>query len=128
MLRALVVLLQALKLWVRRGAQRCAAAKDSNDSIYLTAAARRSLGVELSERPWPCQVVALYEVHTEPLKLAEHGRRLDGFRNRRDTKRLTYLADRFHHAPVDRIVGDLFDELAVYLQEVDRQCLQVKER
>src|SRR5271166_1349815 len=38
------------------------------------------------------------------------------------------LADRLYHAAIDRIVRDIFDELSVDLEVIDRQGLQVHER
>src|ERR1700739_2112947 len=74
------------------------------------------------------EMAALGEVDADALELIEHRAALDAFGDGGDTERPPDLADRLHHAVVDRIVVQVADELPVDLQVIDRQRLQVRER
>ena len=100
----------------------------------MDAGARRGARLGVPQEPSSASgrgrghVVALREIHSDALELRQHLRRLDRFGDGRDAKCLADLADGFHHAPIDRVGGDVADELPVDLQKVDRQRLQIQER
>src|SRR3569833_3384240 len=83
---------------------------------------------QMGERFGPGHVIALSEVHTDALELIEHGLVLDPLGDGRNPERSADLADRLHHAPVHGVGGDLTDELAVDLEVVYWECLQLLEK
>src|SRR6185312_12771196 len=83
---------------------------------------------QLADRPWIGDEEALGKVHPDPLQLIQHRLALHALGDGRDPQRPADLADGFHHAAIDRVLRHLTDELAVDLQEVHRQSLQVHER
>src|SRR6185312_3977745 len=67
-------------------------------------------------------------IDRECFELAAHVRVLDALGNRRDSHGLAQRVDRLDHGSRDRIVLHVADELAVDLQVIDGQLLQVHER
>src|ERR1700736_867050 len=71
---------------------------------------------------------ALRKIHTDAFQLIQHRFGLDALGHGRDTQRPAYLADGLDHAPVHGVLGDMADELAIDLEVVHRQRLEVHER
>src|SRR5579859_6521977 len=84
--------------------------------------------VYLRDRLRMGEIEPLREIDPDALELIEHRLRLHALGHRRDAERAADAADGLDHAAVDRILGDVADELAVDLEEVHRQRLQIKER
>src|SRR5579863_806465 len=88
----------------------------------------RTLGWQLRERQRLGEVKALRVIDADAPELIEHRLALDALGDGGDAERAADLADGLDHAAVDRIGGDVIDELAVDLEKIDRQRLQVHER
>src|SRR5271155_3871046 len=69
----------------------------------------------------------LGEAYTQAAELGQYFRGLDALGDGLNAHGFADLADRRHHAAINRIAGDVFDELAVDLQIIDRQGFQVHE-
>src|SRR6516165_345530 len=102
------------------GSARCSAQAGSRGELPLLR--------QFADRQWGRQVKALREIHPDAFELRKHRRALDTLGHGSNPERAPDLADRLDHAAVDRILGDVADELPIDLQEVHRQGLQVHER
>src|ERR1700732_4212581 len=65
---------------------------------------------------------------SQSTELGQHLRRLHPLGDGLDAHGLADLADRLDHASIDSVVRDVFHELSVNLEIVDRQRLQIHER
>src|SRR5499427_6832264 len=70
---------------------------------------------------------SLREIHADAPELGEYRLALHAFGHGGDPESAPDLADRLDHAAVHRVLGDVTDELAIDLQEVHRQRLQIHE-
>src|SRR5258708_28684588 len=73
-------------------------------------------------------MVALGEVDTELLQALERLGSLDAFAYRGYPQRPGHLGDRFDHAAIHWIGGEAADELAVDLEKIHGQALEIVER
>ena len=76
----------------------------------------------------PGDVIALRKFDSQGGELLEHGFGLDAFGDHFDAHRVTHFADRLHHAFVHLVMRNIVDELAVDLQVVDGQVLEIGKR
>src|SRR5882762_8463535 len=74
------------------------------------------------------QIVALGEVDTELLQALERLGSLDAFGYRGNPQCSGHLGDGLDHAAIDGIGGEAADELAVDLEEIHGQALEIVER
>src|SRR5262249_50801184 len=82
---------------------------------------------ELRDRQRLSEVEPLCEIDADALELREHGLRPAPRGDRGEPERPPHLADGLHHAAIDGVLRDVADELAVDLEKVYRQGLQVHE-
>src|SRR5580692_10879161 len=68
-------------------------------------------------------VEPLGEAYPEAAEFGQDLRGLDPLSNGLDAHGVADLADRRNHAAIDRVTGDIFDELAVNFEVIDRQRL-----
>src|SRR5580700_10470544 len=95
----------------------------------LLSLARRLAQVgEFSCRARLRDVKSLRVADPQSAQLGQYFGRLDPLGDGLNAHGSADLADRLHHAAIDPIAGDVFDELPVDLEVIDRESFQVHER